>query len=303
MTNNSIQPIGSNLPISFPYVYGTNAAHVYPHVAISIETITPEIAEKMLVTNVGNRDPKRESIAKAIENGEWVLNGATIVFDENGNLTDGQNRLMACIKSGKPIDTIVVRGIKRSAQITMDTGVKRVLADYLKLAGYPNYSAVGAIGLAVYRAEEYGLQGAFTMPKSGRDTVKALYEYICAMYDTRIEPLVKPSKLVQRMYPGVTVGTIGVLLDAFGKAGEDNVSEFVSQVTNKTAACTSVRLLQNRLSKNADSKNGRLPQKVVAALIIKAWNAYMLGDDIAQLKFTQGGANPERFPEVFLDYE
>ena len=29
----------------------------------------------------------------------------------------------------------------------------------------------------------------------------------------------------------------------------------------------------------------------------------MQGDDIKQLKFIQGGANPEKFPEIFYGYD
>lgn len=293
----------SSRPIAFPSIYGIDAMRLYPNVQITIETITPEIAEKMLQTNVGNRDPKREAIAKAIQRGEWTLNGATIVFDENGNLTDGQNRLRACITANKPIDTIVVRGIPRTAQITMDVGVKRQLNDYLKMAGYKNCNIVCGVGTMLYRADSYGLEGSFTLPTIGKDTIKTLFEYINENYDERIEPLVSPCKSVQRLYPGIMNGTTGVLFDVFRSAGEDNFTVFVQQLTNKRAACMSVRLLQNQLRKNSDSKQGKMPQKMVAALIIKTWNAYMRGDDIKTLRFTQGGAHPENFPEIFLGYE
>lgn len=293
----------SSRPIAFPPIYGIDATSRYPNIRISIETITPEIAEKMLQANVGNRDPKREAIAKAIQNGEWTLNGATIVFDENGNLTDGQNRLRACITANKPIDTIVVRGIPRTAQITMDVGVKRQLNDYLKMAGYKNCNIVGGVGTMLYRADSYGLEGSFTLPTIGKDTIKTLFEYINENYDERIEPLVSPCKSVQRLYPGIMNGTTGVLFDVFRRAGEDNFTVFVQQLTNRRAACMSVRLLQNQLRKNSDSKQGKMPQKMVAALIIKTWNAYIRGDDIKTLRFTQGGAHPENFPEIFLGYE
>lgn len=302
MTDNSIHGIASNLPISFPPIYGENISGNYAGVTISIERITPAIAAKMLETNVHNRDPKREAIAKSIRDGKWKLNGATIVFDPNGILRDGQNRLMACVKANMPIDTIVVRGVVSEAQITMDTGVKRALVDYLKLDGYTNCNIVGAIGLMIYRSDTYGLQSAFTLPIAGRDTIQNVYEFIGTEYGTRIGPLVKSVKALRTEY-GVKAGTSGALFDTFKRAGEDNLDEFVQQLLNRKAACASVRLLQNKLRKDKDSKYGRLPQRVVAALIIKAWNAYMRGDEISLLRFTQGGANPENFPEVFLGYE
>lgn len=308
MTKKSIQHIDTHLPISFPYIFGEDIKDIYPDVKLSIERITPETAKKMLKTNIGNRNPKREPLVQAIEKGQWALNGATIVFDENGNLVDGQNRLMACVNANKPIDTIVARGIKRKAQITMDTGVKRVLNDWLTLAGYPDANVVGTIGRMLYRADTYGLSKSFSLPVSCKDTVQTLFEYCCDNYETRIAPLTTICKNVQRAYSdgnrgGLNNGTIGALFDVFRRAGDDNLDEFVGQLLNRRTACTSVRLLQNTLNKNANSKVGKLPQIVLAAYIIKAWNAYMSGDDIKQLKYTQGGAHPESFPEVFLGYE
>jgi hypothetical protein len=39
-------------------------------------------------------------------------------------------------------------------------------------------------------------------------------------------------------------------------------------------------------------------RKIAIAVIVKAWNAYRLGDQISMLKFRAGGAKPETFPEI-----
>lgn len=303
MTNDSIHDIVQNRPISFPPIYGENIEWMYRGVRISIERITPDDATKMLEANIGNRKPKREPLVQAILNGEWILNGATIVFDTNGNLIDGQNRLIACVKSGRPIETIVVRGIERAAQITMDSGVKRKLDDYLTLDGYKNASAVGAIGSALLRVDTYGITAAFHKPSGSDFTIKARREFIRSNYEVRIEPLVKPCRSVQNTYSGIENATTGALFDMFKKAGENNFEEFTNQLTKKRTACTALRLLIKKLDDNVKAKDGKLPQRVIAALMIKAWNAYMRGDEISLLRFTQGGATPEKFPEVFLGYE
>ena len=73
----------------FKYTYGDDVSDIYPNVTISIERIYPDVAKRMLRANVNNRSMKRESIAKAITNEEWVLNGATVVFSDTGVLLDG----------------------------------------------------------------------------------------------------------------------------------------------------------------------------------------------------------------------
>lgn len=290
------------IPISFPPIYGEQVEHIYPGVRLTIERITPEVAQRMLETNIGNRDPKRTPLFKAIKNGEWLLNGASIVFDENGNLIDGQNRLMACVVANESIDTIVVRGIERAAQITMDSGVKRLLSDYLKLDGYKDYRYVGSIGSALLRADTIGLSAAFRTSNGNDYTIKAQRDFIHLNYETRIKPIIRRCVNVSNAYGGTNTATLGALFDIFRRS-EDDYMEFVDQLLNRKAACTSVRLLQNRLKANADSKQGKLPQAVIAAYIVKAWNAYMRGDDIKQLKYAQGGAHPESFPEIFFSYE
>ncbi|MBQ9648138.1 MAG: hypothetical protein IJV43_07270 [Oscillospiraceae bacterium] len=290
------------VPISFPPIYGKRIEHLYPNVRITIERITPEVAEKMLETNIGNRDPKREPLVDAIANGEWLLNGATIVFDMADNLIDGQNRLMACVKAKEPIDTIVVRGIERAAQITMDSGVKRKLEDYLKLDGYKSYTKVGSIGSALLRADTVGLTAAFRKPNGSDYTIKTQREFIRDNYETRIKPLVQPCVSVSNAYKGVSTSTVGALFDVFRKS-DDDFNDFVEQLLNRRQTCTSVRILQNRLNDNAENRQGRFPQVMIAALIVKTWNAYMRGDDISCLRYRQGGAHPESFPEIVLGYE
>lgn len=121
----------------FDYTFGEYVADRYPGVTVSIERITPSVAQSMLGANTHNRNANRfEAISKALKNGEWSLNGASIVFSDDGVLLDGQHRLMACVKTGIAFDTIVVRGIGQRQQMTMDVGTKRKVADFLKLDGY-----------------------------------------------------------------------------------------------------------------------------------------------------------------------
>lgn len=297
---NSSQPA-----ISFTPIYGKNVESEYQDVHLSIELITPDIAKKMLETNVGNRGLKREPLVSALQNGEWELSNDAVTFDENGCLTNGQNRLNACINANEPIVVIVARGIKRRAQVVMDTGVKRGLTDYLKMRGYKNCTALGAIGSGLQYADEFGVDGSFGRQQSNVFTLKSTLDFIDEHNEKRIEPIVHDVMLIRSKHGTKTLAarTLGVLFDAFRQAGDENYRSFVDQLTNKKPACASVRLLMSRLSEYSEDvrrNSAQLNQRYVAAIIIKAWNAYMRGDDIKQLRFTQGGAHPESFPEIIL---
>lgn len=284
-------------------VYGQQISHAYPNVSLSIERITPDVAKEMLERNIANRDRKREPIVKAIKDGEWLLNGATIVFSDKGVLLDGQNRLYACISSGIPIDTIVVRGIKIDAQETMDTNVKRSVRDYLKMRGYPDYTLVGAMGASLYRAELLGIESAFCQAHGNEATIKGTLKYIENNYEKRIAPIKTLCRSIAHKYRGFNSGTSAILLDEFSKAGDENMRDFARKLVEGDQTCNAIFLLSKQLTTNALSRTGKLPQRVIAALCIKSWNSYIRGTEMHQLRFMTGGARPEQFPEILFGYD
>src|SRR5581483_4804534 len=83
-------------------------------------------------------------LTTAIQNGEWQENGATIVFNEDGELIDGQHRLAAVIRSGKTIWSLVVRGVssKESVFHTIGDEKPRRVTDLLRTANVNNVAAV-----------------------------------------------------------------------------------------------------------------------------------------------------------------
>ena len=287
----------------FEYIYGIKAWDKYPNVNISIEIITPETALAMLETNVNNREMKREPLVEAIKSGEWCLNGETIVFADDGTLLDGQNRLYACVVANIPIVSIVVRGIAKSAQVTMDSGVKRQVADYLKMLGYKDPNVVAAIGTAMLKGTVYGIESAFSKKNSDQFTTKQIVSFIVENYESRIKPVLSTARAAARQYKGLSVGTVAVLFEVFKGVDIESFEHFAGMLAMKYDPVKPVRLLISRLSANAQSQRGRLPQRILAAYIVKAWNAYMRGEDISQLKVTLGGAHPEQFPEIFRGYE
>ena len=95
---------------------------------ITIEKMTPELAKKYIQHNVRNIRPIIPNVVKkyaeSMKNGTFEMNGETIKFYENGDLFDGQHRLMAIIESGIPQEIIVVRGINDNITVT-DVGSGR----------------------------------------------------------------------------------------------------------------------------------------------------------------------------------
>lgn len=110
---------------------------VQPSATVAI--VDPITAERWLSTNTNNRPVSRDEVdrfARDMAAGRWQLTGEAIKFDINGNILDGQHRLLAILKSGATIQTLVVFNLSSTAQTVMDTGRKRTAANALHFLGY-----------------------------------------------------------------------------------------------------------------------------------------------------------------------
>ena len=86
-----------------------------------------------------------QSYANDILKDRWQLNGETIVFAESGVLKNGQQRLAAVIMANKPIQCVVVRGIKDNVVI-YDEVRRRTHTDQARARGIDADPALMAVG-------------------------------------------------------------------------------------------------------------------------------------------------------------
>ena len=106
---------------------------------VKLVTITPEMAEEMLKKNIGNRKVNQANvnrIAADMATGNYRLNGETIKISSNGEILDGQHRLLAAVQSGVTFQTYIVYDIDRELIGTIDMGKNRSVADSLNIMGY-----------------------------------------------------------------------------------------------------------------------------------------------------------------------
>jgi hypothetical protein len=107
-------------------------------VFVEIVTITPAIAKRLLEANDGNRPLSErlvQEITADIEHGFWQLNGETIIVSKEGLLNDGQHRLEAIVRAGRPVQSAVMFGVPREARMTVDMGKQRSAANFLSMSG------------------------------------------------------------------------------------------------------------------------------------------------------------------------
>lgn len=104
---------------------------------ISVELITPEMAREYLFSQQTNRNINNVRVGDytlRMSRGEWKV-GQPIIFDENDCLIDGQHRLKAVIKYGKPVEFSIMRGVPNSSKTVIDIGQQRTTSQIAKLSG------------------------------------------------------------------------------------------------------------------------------------------------------------------------
>jgi hypothetical protein len=120
------------------------------NIEAGVAEITPELAREILEKcNRDNRPLKKDHIKRltsSLKNNEWMLNGEAIAFSKSGRLLDGQHRLTACVSSGKPFKTLVIKGIEEDDAFgTIDIGKPRTVTDLMNLQGLPKAPLFSAI--------------------------------------------------------------------------------------------------------------------------------------------------------------
>lgn len=254
--------------------------------------VTPKLAAKWLTKNVSNRPLSQHTVdrySQAMAAKEWKLNGDTIRFNVNEELIDGQHRLHACIKSGKPFETYVTYGLPEDAYDTIDQGRPRTMADVLARRGEKNYSTLASVLRYLYMLESPN----FTQTEKMRPSkLLEMLEQNPGIRDAATEAARLRGLSKTPVLPG---SHIGCLYYVFGKIKPQKNKEFWERVMEGTGLSREMPeyVLRRRLIDNA-SGTSKLTTEAVFALVIKAWNAVAAGQEIKSLKWS----GSEEFPKI-----
>lgn len=101
---------------------------------LEFQTITPQQARDLLANhNPSNRrldSGHATFLAQEMERGTFRPdNGDSIRIDTNGNVLDGQHRLAAIVRVGKPVTMLIAKDVDRDTFATIDTGKRRTVQD------------------------------------------------------------------------------------------------------------------------------------------------------------------------------
>ena len=264
--------------------------------------LTPEIAKELISKNVGNRPVKRKDLSRYIkdmQNGYWKENGEPIIVDINGQIKDGQHRLLACIESGHSYNVPLITGVHPDVMDTIDTGVNRTLNDVLKLNGFNYHSAAAALIKAIvsYNNKHKALSKKGSGHKGSmtnqvglqfmQENTEMIYSIIKLSYPYYEKQSFKVFSTTQVSFY-IYVLTNGDVSNPFI---EDFVKELYGIVVQEGNAVSYVRRTAARAKENKTLLDGNY----LLALVIRSWNSYVTGDP--QVSFIKHSANKE-LPQV-----
>lgn len=258
---------------------------------VEVIDITPQMAEKMLEHNTHNRTLRErliDQLARAMRQGEWMLNGEAIKFNKNGTIDDGQHRLHAIVKSGVTIKTVVVRDLDEGAQDTMDIGARRNFADVLKLRGEVDCTALASIIMLAYRYEHGDL--STNMQPSNKELLAYLDK------NAGLRNAVPVAKAIRYAVKG-PMSIFGAFAHIVSNIDAEDAEYFINRLIDGQGldSTSPILHLRNYLLKVSTSRE-RPPTTIMFAHMLKAWNLYRDGIKVRVLSYKTGGKSPENFP-------
>jgi len=241
--------------------------------------VSPKLAEYVLENlNIGNRSKKTEKIkvyANDILNGNWSLTNAILAFGSDGYLKDGQNRLSACVRAGKPFKTHAIFGIEPESFIHMDVGANRSHRDVFTIMGTPYPSVTGGVVRHIV---------AFKAQKTSTKNVKMTNDDLRSYYNdeidsTLLELSIKLSKIATRN----TLIPVPPLAALFYIASESGNLEKAKSFLNDLAAGygkgvrSPVRKLLHTLTEIRVANRNKVMPDVMSILLARTWENYKEG--------------------------
>ncbi|MGH9889765.1 MAG: hypothetical protein ACREBE_29825 [bacterium] len=257
-----------------------------PKLSATVETVTPEMASRMLGTMEHNRRMRRSTVeryAREMATGRWQLNGEPIIVGHDGRLRDGQHRLNAVVMAKIPIAMLIVRGVQPEAMASIDTGASRSYGDVVTLRGGsslgPQMASIARLWW-LYENTEY-LNSKVGLSHQELDA-------IIAGHPTTEEAAFRANRSTfKRHFP---TSVLGFVFSFLCEREDPEIAELFISTVEKGAQLAEddpIFALRRRLieSERRDSRS-------ILALVIKAYNEWIDGQKIQTLVWRSG----ERFP-------
>jgi hypothetical protein len=260
--------------------------------AVRVVEISPELATEWLELNFGNRKPSPGQVdkyARDMRPGNWSLTGETIIFDSEGFLRNGQNRLLACIKADTSFQALVVWGVDPASFKNMDRGFTRSVSVVVGLTGIADHKDLVPAAQYIGREEK-----GHTLGSGGGQTLTV---------DEIIDTLTRHPELKNSLEWASGAKKIGVnasmavyLHYRLARIDPWAASTFFSSVhslANLEEGNPILVLGRQLLSSSMGARSEYSKPITQAAYVIKAWNAWASGATLGLLRVPR---KADKFP-------
>lgn len=225
-----------------------------------------------------------------MEAGRWHFEGEPIKLSKSGKLQDGQHRLTAlanCVP-GMVVPFLVVRGLNEDAQLYMDQGQSRTVGQQLALRNVTNparYAAVAKAYLDWSRGRMFKSSRVATTKPETTEWVLSHPELLERLSETSYAQV------------DASPSTVGAFALAVLQMAPVRAQQFFNKLTSGTGLVEGDPILAlDRRLRNIRRLGQKITQRELLALLIKAWNAWVVGDRV--IKFQVGNLTDETFPEL-----
>jgi hypothetical protein len=270
---------------------------------VSFEIVTPDASRAYRSKRVGNRkETNIDKYGADMVNGRWTVTGQPIIFDENDELNDGNNRTGASDKFNVSFETLVVRGVQTAAHLNIDTGASRTLLNALQFINHnlsesEKMDYIGTVGYMLKRIVQVDMgravaSNSFTTRSEELEALKTYKSGTpeCAAGVEDIVALVQHFKVGREL-----LGFLTWLYSrkAYGYKGK--MKEFLEAYQPKDPSASTkwnhpAQVLYRKLSKSNLNKSERL------GVAMAAINSYILDNPLPK---TATGDSYLKVPRLF----
>jgi hypothetical protein len=255
-------------------------------VASEVVTLTPALAAELLSRNPANR-PISQSIVdryvRDIRAGRWSLNGEPVIISNDGLLNDGQHRCAAVVEANKPIQTLLVVGVRRDSRMTLDQGNVRTSGHYLQMSGHPDSNNLAAAANFVWQYRECGQLVRGGLGRANKSEVLQTVEH----YKSIADSVRKISSNRSNLFGGRSL--LAFCHWAISqRAGEAAADAFFKSLIDGANLATKDPIL---VCRNRLLERGRMYPNERAELIFRAWNAHRRRQSVSKIQ-VMGGKLP-----------
>lgn len=247
-------------------------APVLSNITTEFEQISPDKAREYLNHMAHNRYLREATVnayAADMAAGIWQVNGETVIFNSLGELTDGQHRLAAIVKSGLTLPMLVVRGVAPEAMSTIDVGRRRTVGNVLAMEGWANSAVAASVArlTLIYDLENFSAASVNSISSP------QVYEYAVHHGEAIARAAHRATQLAAHVPAQHSV--IGTAYYLFWRVDIEACESFFNAMVNmRTDGEGDPRLALMRRLTTIDVDRTRVSQLHALDLFLRAWNAW-----------------------------